>query len=144
MENWLRVDKFNHKNEYYTPEILVKPIIKYLKPKSTVWCPFDTEDSEFVINLKNNGYDVIFTHIWYGQDFFKYEPEHYDYIISNPPFTKKLMVLQRLYELDKPLGILLGLPILNYQEVGEFFLDKDIQFLIVDKKVSFDGKTSFF
>ena len=99
MENWLRVDKFNDKDEYYTPEILVKPIIKYLKPKSTVWCPFDTEDSEFVINLKNNGYDVIFTHIWYGQDFFKYEPEHYDYIISNPPFTKKLMVLQRLYEL---------------------------------------------
>jgi hypothetical protein len=38
----------------------------------------------------------------------------------------------------------MGLPILNYQEVGEFFLDKDLQILIVDKKVSFDGNTASF
>lgn len=144
MENWLRVDKFNEKDEYYTPEILVKPIIKYLKPNSKVWCPFDTEKSEFVINLKNMGHEVIFSHIWYGQDFFKYEPEQYDCIISNPPFTKKLAVLNRLYELNKPFGMLLGLPILNYQEIGGFFLNKDLQLLIVDKKVSFDGHVSSF
>lgn len=37
-----------------------------------------------------------------------------------------------------------GLPILNYQEVGTFFLDKELQLLIVDKKVSFDGNTASF
>lgn len=37
-----------------------------------------------------------------------------------------------------------GLTILNYQEVGEFFLDKKLQLLIVDKKVSFDGNTASF
>lgn len=37
-----------------------------------------------------------------------------------------------------------GLPILNYQEIGEFFLDKSLQLLIVDKKVSFDGNTASF
>lgn len=45
--------------------------------------------------------------------------------------------------------MVLGLPILNYQEVGEFFYETakdmhDIQLLIVDKKVSFDGKTASF
>lgn len=40
--------------------------------------------------------------------------------------------------------MLLGLPILNYQEIGEFFLDKPLQLLIVDKKVSFDGNTASF
>ena len=40
--------------------------------------------------------------------------------------------------------MILGLPILNYQEVGEFFLNKDLQLLIVDKKVSFDGNTASF
>jgi hypothetical protein len=49
-----------------------------------------------------------------------------------------------LYKLGKPFAMILGLPILNYQEVGEFFLDKDLQLLIVDKKVSFDGNTSSF
>lgn len=145
MSNWLSTTKFNKKDEYYTPPILVKPILKYLKPHSTIWCPFDTEDSEFVIQLKEQGHKVIYSHIWYGQDFFNYEPtEHYDYIISNPPFTKKLEVLKRLYELDKPFAMVLGLPILNYQEVGEFFLNKPLQLLIVDKKVSFDGNTASF
>lgn len=145
MSNWLNTNSFNEKDEYYTPKILVEPILKYLKPNSTVWCPFDTIDSEFVIALKEQGHKVIYTHIWLGQDFFNYLPsESYDYIISNPPFTRKLEVLERLYKIGKPFAMILGLPILNYQEVGEFFLDKDLQLLIVDKKVSFDGNTASF
>lgn len=145
MSSWLKASSFNVKDEYYTPKILVEPILKYIKPNSTVWCPFDTENSEFVLCLQEAGHRVIYSHIWYGQDFFKYEPkESYDYIISNPPFTRKLEVLKRLYELNKPFAMIMGLPILNYQEIGEFFLDKPLQLLIVDKKVSFDGNTASF
>ena len=145
MESWLKKGSFNEKDEYYTPEILVEAIIKYLKPNSVVWCPFDTINSEFVIKLKEKGHQVIHTHIWEGYDFFEYEPtKHYDYIISNPPFTKKLDVLKRLYQLNKPFAMVLGLPILNYQEVGNFFVGKDLQLLIVDKKVSFNGNTASF
>ena len=69
-------NRVNHVNdERYTPEILVKPIIKYLKPNSTIWCPFDTKNSEFVINLEAAGHKVIYSHIILGQDFFTYEPE---------------------------------------------------------------------
>jgi len=135
----------NKNDERYTPPILVKPILKYIKPKSTIWCPFDTEDSEFVIAFKELGYDVIYTHIDNGEDFFEYEPSvDYDYIISNPPFSKKLKVLERLYKLNKPFAMLMNIECLNYQIVGEFFLDKDLQLLIVDKKVSFDGNTASF
>lgn len=55
MSNWLATGKFNEKDEYYTPPILVKPIIQYLKPNSVIWCPFDTKDSEFVIELTRGG-----------------------------------------------------------------------------------------
>lgn len=145
MSNWLNTNSFNEKDEYYTPRILVKPILQFVKPNSTVWCPFDTKDSEFVIALKEVGHNVIYSHIWLGQDFFQYEPkEQYDCIISNPPFTRKLEVFDRLYKLGKPFAMICGLPILNYQEVGEFFLDKELQLLIVDKKVSFDGNTASF
>lgn len=134
-------------DEMFTPSILVKPIIKYLEIDSTIWCPFDTEKSEFVILLNEAGFRVIYSHIWYGQDFFNYEPkEYYNYIISNPPFSRKLEVLERLYKLNKPFAMILGLPILNYQEIGNFFLQKesDIQLLIFDKKVSFNGNTASF
>lgn len=136
----------NNKNdERYTPTILVKPIIEYIKPKSVVWCPFDTDSSEFVIALKEAGHKVIYTHICNGQDFFEYEPkQEYDCIISNPPFSQKLKVLEKCYKLGKPFALLLNLECLNYQEVGEFFLDKELQLLIVDKKVSFDGNTASF
>jgi len=144
-ENWLSANKFNKKDEYYTPAILVEPIIKYIPQGSTVWCPFDTKDSEFVILLKQNNCNVIHSHIWTGQDFFEYEPAiEYDYIVSNPPFTRKLDVLERLYKLNKPFAMILGLPILNYQNVGNFFVGKDLQMLIVDKKVSFNGNCSSF
>lgn len=135
----------NKNDERYTPPILVKPILKYLKPQSTIWCPFDTENSEFVILLREAGHKVIYSHIDFDQDFFEYEPdEKYDYIISNPPFSQKLKVLDRLYKLNKPFAMLLNLECLNYQIIGEFFLDKPLQLLIVDKKVSFDGNTASF
>ena len=145
MSSWLRKTAFNEKDEYYTPRVLVEPILPFIKPGSTIWCPFDTEDSEFVSCFKENGFNVIYSHIWNGQDFFEYEPDQeYDYIISNPPFTKKLEVFDRLYKIGKPFAMICGLPILNYQEVDDFFMDKEVQLLIVDKKVSFDGNQASF
>lgn len=144
MSNWLNTNSFNEKDEYYTPRILVEPILKYIKPNSTIWCPFDTKNSEFVIALKEQGHKVIYTHIWNGEDFFEIEVPNCDYIISNPPFTRKLEVFERLYEIGKPFAMVMGLPILNYQEVGSFFLNKPLQLMIVDKKVSFDGNTASF
>ena len=135
-----------NKDEYYTPAILVEPILEYAKGK-TVWCPFDTEKSEFVRLLKANGSEVIWSHLADGKDFFQYEPEEeYDCIISNPPFSRKIEVFERLYDLGKPFAMLMNIECLNYQVVGNMFYnhDSDLQLLIVDKKVSFDGKTAMF
>ena len=136
----------NKNDEYYTPPILVAPIIKYVPKDKIVWCPFDTEQSEFVRQLREAGVRVAHSHIWDWQDFFSYEPDEWDVVVSNPPFSRKLEVLERLYSFDKPFALLLPLPILNYQEIGYYFYTKrsDLQLLIVDKKVSFNGKTSSF
>ena len=81
--------KFNKNDEYYTPSYAVYPIIKYLKQGSTVWCPFDKEESNFVQVLTKEGFDVIYGHIETGQDFFKVDIPKCDYIISNPPYSLK-------------------------------------------------------
>jgi len=139
------VGTMNRNDEMYTPPILVEPILKYIKPQSTIWCPFDTEHSEFVIQLTAAGHKVIRSHIADGKDFFYYTPtDPFEYVISNPPFSKKLAVFDKLYLIGKPFAMLMNLECLNYQEVGKYFLDKDIQLLIPDKKVSFDGHTSSF
>lgn len=134
-------------DERFTPSILVEPILEFLKPESVVWCPFDLPQSEFVKILKANGHKVFYGHIAMGQDFFtQTPPPGCDYIISNPPFSKKLEVFKHLFRLNIPFAMLMNLEVLNYQVIGNFFYNtgEQLQLLIPDKKVSFDGNTSSF
>ena len=75
------------KDEWYTPEGAIYPILKYLKPKSRVWCPFDTKDSNYCKILSKAGHEVICTSLLNGEDFFLIKEITCDYIISNPPFS---------------------------------------------------------
>ena len=141
MNNWLKGDKFSKNDEYYTPSILVYPLLKYIKKDWTIWCPADEEDSEYVIVLRENGINVRHSHISEGLNFLTYEPDfHYDCIITNCPFSRKKEFLFKCYKSKKPFALLLGLPILNYNEIGDFFLERkrELQLLIFNKKVSFD------
>lgn len=127
-------------DEYYTPKEAVLPIIKYIdkgnKPSYTIWCPFDSEESEYVKCIRAAGHKVIASHIDDDKNFFYYEPdEWYDYIISNPPFSLKDDILKRLCELNKPFAILLPLPTLQGQKRFKYL--KDCQALIFDKRVNF-------
>ena len=48
-------------DECYTPDYGVKPILKYIPKDAVVWCPFDTQESEFVkqIEQQNESYTLI-------------------------------------------------------------------------------------
>lgn len=58
-----------NKDDYMTPESAVNLILPYVKKFKTIWCPFDKEDSNFVKIFKENGINIINTHIDYGNDF---------------------------------------------------------------------------
>ena len=131
-----RTDKAS--DEVYTPAYAVRPIVKYVdmfRRPSVVWCPFDTEESEYVKILREAGHKVIASHIDNGQNFFYYEPDNYDIIISNPPFSQKDDVLKRLYELNKPYAMLLPIPSLQGQ--ARFPYLQDIQYLGFDKRINY-------
>lgn len=84
-------------DEQYTPKKTVEMILPYIQhfKGKTIWCPCDTEDSEFVKVLHANGFNVVFSHIDLGQDFFTYEPEHFDVILTNPPYKNKRSFMER-------------------------------------------------
>ena len=86
-------------DECYTPDYGVKPILKYIPKDATVWCPFDTEESQFVIQISKQN-EVVRSHIDVGQDFFDYEPHAWDIIVSNPPFTDKRKFFERALSLS--------------------------------------------
>ena len=45
-------------DECYTERYAVEPLLDYLEPfkDKIIWCPFDTEKSEFVKVFRENGY----------------------------------------------------------------------------------------
>ena len=123
-------------DECYTPAYGVKPILKYIPKDAKVWCPFDKEDSEFVKQISQTN-SVEYSHIDYGQDFFEYEPYHWDVIVSNPPFTRKREFFERALSFNKPFALIMGNTWLNDAAPKRLFMDKDLQMLMFDKRMEF-------
>ena len=67
----MKMDKIagSGNDEFYTPKYAIEPILKYLDGNSVVWCPFDTEQSNFVKMIKAKGITVINSHLNNGVDF---------------------------------------------------------------------------
>lgn len=125
-------------DEFYTPLYAIKPIEKYISPPGRIWCPFDTEDSLFVKRFRELGFTVIATHIQNNQDFFKIDIPECDYIISNPPYSVKGEVLQRLFEIDKPFAMLVGVVgLFESQFRFNLFKKNEFEILYMNKRVSY-------
>lgn len=124
-------------DECMTPNYGVEPIIKYIPQNAVVWCPFDKEDSEFVKQIRQSGHKVIATHIDHGEDFYTYEPEHWDCIISNPPFTNKRLIFERALSFNKPFALIMSNTWLNDSAPKQLFKDRDLQLLMFDKRMKF-------
>lgn len=128
-------------DEFYTPQYAIDPILKYVKPSSNVWCPFDTEESLFVSSLRDAGHTVAATHLDGGVDFFQIPTEilrRADYIISNPPYSLKAEVLSRLFEVGVPFAMLVGVVgLFESQKRFEMFRDNRFEIMYLNRRVSY-------
>ena len=133
---YLTSDRTANGDECYTPYYAVDPIVKYIPKNKKIWLPFDETWSAFYQTFIEKGYNVIRSSLADGKDFFTYEPDNYDVIISNPPFSKKDNILKRLYELKKPFAILLPLNSLQGKSRYECFKN-GIQLLAFDARINY-------
>lgn len=127
-------------DEFYTPYYAIEPILKYLKPKSSVWCPFDTKDSLFVKALEKEGHEVVYTHIEDGHDFFEItpNPEEIDYVISNPPYSMKAEVLDKLFKDGIPFAMLLGVVgLFESQKRFDIFKNNEFEIMYFNRRVAY-------
>ena len=129
-------------DECYTPDYGVEPILEFIPENKIVWCPFDTKESEFVKQISKIN-PVVHSHIDTGQDFFNYEPDEWDIIISNPPFTNKRKYFERALSFNKPFALIMTNTWLNDSAPVQLFKDKDLQLLMFDMRMKFispDGR----
>lgn len=129
---------FKKNDEYYTPSYAVLPLISYLKEGATVWCPFDTEESEYVKVFTAHGFNVLHTHICNGEDFFSIEVPKCDYIISNPPYSLKTQVFKRLFDIGKPFAMLVNLQgLFDHRERFELFKSNPVELMYLSPRVNY-------
>ena len=127
-------------DECHTLDYAVKPILRFIPKEAVVWCPFDLKESEFVKQITGLGNRVIATHIFNGQDFYTYEPdEHWDCIISNPPFTGKRKIFERALSFGKPFALLMSNTWLNDSAPKQVFKNYDLQLLMFEERMKFEN-----
>lgn len=100
--------RFNTHDNYVTSKEGWEVVKKYLPENLKIWCPFyhggevtDNFNYENIIHAK--------------KDFFTWQPEEWDIICDNPPYSIKKNVIKRCVELGKPFGLLLPMDVIERQ-----------------------------
>ena len=87
--------------------------------------------------LREEGFEVVNTHIANDEDFFQLDVEC-DAIISNPPYSLKTEVFERLFKLGKPFAMLVGVVgLFESQKRFSMFRDNDFEIMYFNKRVSY-------
>lgn len=133
-------------DECYTPDYAVRPLLKYLDKfkGKTIWCPFDTEESEYVKIFTEAGFNVVYSHKDEGQNFYDFgdglfaqDLPDFDILISNTPFHNKAMLVEKVIALGKPFALLLPMTWLNDSAPYRLFSQGGVELMLFDKRVKF-------
>lgn len=123
-------------NDYQTPPEALLPLYGYL-PKDWVIWECAEGDGNLTRALREHGYKVVPGDILTGQDFLTTQPEHFDCIVTNPPFSIKQKFLTRVYELGKPFAFLLPLTTFETQARQRLFIRHGLEVVLFDKRINF-------
>ena len=131
-------------DELYTPRYAVLPLVKYVSKQLKIVLPFDSKESEYYKVFNELGYNITCLHLKNGEDFFLNMFDEYDIIISNPPFSIKDKILERLYLINKPFIMLLPLTALSGIKRVGMFKKFGLDLIVFDKRINFiiNGKQS--
>lgn len=142
--NFSEAIKHSNTDEWFTPKEVVEAIVPYLERAGIkhVLCPFDAEDSEFVKVLGEHGFDVAYSHIATGGDFFEIEDlNDYDAVVSNPPFSKRQAVLEKLFESDTSFAMILNFNgLFDSKKRWELFKENNFELLIPKGRMCFSNE----
>ncbi|MDR2827945.1 MAG: hypothetical protein LBV51_00805 [Acholeplasmatales bacterium] len=132
------------KNECYTREAEIENLLIFLEDYNLkdkiFWLPFDTINSFVYIYMVKYGYKVKISNLLEDKDFFNYEEENYDIILSNPPFTSRTKIFNRLESFNKPYIMIQPVQFFNNVSMCNllaFSEGNKYQFILPDHRMGF-------
>lgn len=120
-------------DEMWTPPEAIVPLIPYLSTDKTIWemCP---GQFHLLTYLQSRGFWTVDLGL---RDSLENEPEQWEVIVTNPPWSKKHLFLERCVKLDEPFALLLPVRTLGVRRCQVWLDDVDVLFLT--KRVDFTG-----
>lgn len=139
----LQVKQSIHGDEYYSPQNVVDMILPHILRGGykKIWCPFDKADSKFVTTFQGfegMGIEVAYGHIDTGQDFFGYTEPQGEIVVSNPPFSKRDAIFERLFEMGVPFALVMNFNgLFDSKKRARLFRDNGVELLIPKGRMKF-------
>lgn len=121
-----------------TPAYALDPLWRHLGDW-VIWEPACGEGL-LVDALHDLGYcydQVVSSDLLTGENFFEFEPDNWDCIVTNPPFSLKFRWLERCYQLGKPFALLLPVETLGTQTAQRMFEQYGVEVIFMDKRINF-------
>jgi len=126
----------NKANDFQTPPIALHPLLPYLKKDWVIWeCA--NGKGNLTLKLLDRGYRVLATDIESGYDFLDWQPDRFDCIVTNPPYSLKDKFLKRCYLLGKPFALLM--PLTTLEGKRQHWLEEyGIEIILLEKRLNFE------
>lgn len=127
---------------FYTPAWAVKILTDFINFKNTTVWECACGEGHISKILEEVGAAVIETDITTGRNFLSWTPEfHWNYIVTNPPFSIKDLFIERCFELGTPFCLLLPINALEGKKRQDMYLKNKmtLDVLIPNKRVSYIG-----
>lgn len=128
------VSRSNEFDRCQTPSYALDPILPYLS--GTVWECAAGEGS-LSMALVKAGFKVVASDILRGQDFFRWQPESFDCIVTNPPYSSKFKWLEKCYQLNKPFALLLPVETIGANKAQRLFEKHGVEVVFMNRRINF-------
>ena len=120
-----------------TPPYALEPLLPFIPRDSVIWEPAAGEGL-MVRALHEAGYsNVIATDILTGQNFYDYQPPHWDVLITNPPYSTKVPFFEHAYTLGKPFALLMPVELMGTSSGQRPMDEHGFQLMLLDGRVNF-------
>ena len=126
-----------HPDDFQTPPEALCPLYPHLQSRFVIWeCAQGT--GNLANALRGHGFAVVATDILNGHDFLHWQPDNWDCIVTNPPYSLKHEFLERAYGLGKPFALLLPLTTFETKRRQFLFREFGVEVIFLPKRVNFE------
>jgi hypothetical protein len=137
MSKKLAVQNSEGVDDFFTPGPAILPLLAHIPRNWVIWeCAAGS--GNLVKAFRENGYEVLGTDIKDGTDFRMWEPDRFDCIVTNPPYSLKDEFLHRAYQLGKPFAMLIPLTSLEGKDRQRLFRNYGVEIIFFDKRINFE------